>query len=94
MKLFAALLLITSFQSFAQCVHPQQDGTLIFTADTSASCSGYWFVPASEYSAYVSSVEITVADVTSAFVWGFGTVVFFSGLAFKIGAARSVVRKA
>lgn len=93
MKLFAALLLFTSFQSFAQCVHPQQDGTLIFTADTAANCTGYWLVPAGDFAAYLSAVEITVAEVTSAFTWGFGTVVLLSGLAFKVGVARQIVRK-
>lgn len=91
MKLFAVLLLVLSNAAFAQCVHPQQDGTLIFTADTAANCSGYWFIPATEYAAYLSSVEITVADATAAFMWGFGTVIFFAAIAFKIGLARKLV---
>lgn len=91
MKFFAVLLLVLSNAAFAQCVHPQQDGTLIFTADTAANCSGYWLVPASEYSAYLSAVEITVADTSAAFAWGFGTVVFFAAIAFKIGLARKLV---
>lgn len=91
MKFFAVLLcFLTPFVN-AQCVLPQHDGTLIFTADTSANCSGYWLIPASEYSAYLSSVEITVADVTTVFAWGFGTVVFFAAIAFKIGLARKLV---
>lgn len=93
MKFFAVLLLVLSNSALAQCVHPQQDGTLIFTADTAANCSGYWFIPAAEYAAYLSSVQITVADVTSAFTWGFGTVILLSGLAFKVGVARNLVRK-
>lgn len=91
MKFLAVLLFVLSESVFAQCVLPQQDGTLIFTADTSAVCPGYWLVPASEYSAYLSSVEITVADTTSAFMWGFGTVIFFAAIAFKIGLARKLV---
>lgn len=93
MKFFAVLLLVISNAAFAQCVHPQQDGTLIFTGDTAANCSGFWFIPATEYAAYLSSVQITVADVTSAFTWGFGTVILLSGLAFKVGVARNLVRK-
>ena len=91
MKFLAVLLLVLSNSAFAQCVHPQQDSTLIFTADTASNCSGYWLLPASEYSAYLSAVEITVADTTTAFVWGFGTVIFFAAIAFKIGLARKLV---
>jgi hypothetical protein len=93
MKFFAVLLLVLSESALAQCVFPQQDGTLIFTADTASNCSGYWLVQASDYSAYISSVQITVADVTSAFTWGFGTVILLSGLAFKVGVALNLIRK-
>jgi hypothetical protein len=91
MKLLAVLLAFVTNAAFAQCVLPQQDGTLIFTADIAANCSGYWLIPATEYSAYLSSVEITVADTSAAFAWGFGTVVFFAAIAFKIGLARKLV---
>jgi hypothetical protein len=91
MKHFAALLLLLSNAAYAQCVHPQQDGTLIFTADTASTCTGYWLMPAGEYAAYLSSVEITVADTTAAFAWGFGSVVFFAVIAWKIGLARKLV---
>ncbi|MEN3159610.1 hypothetical protein ABC502_14615 [Alkalimonas sp. NCh-2] len=90
---FAALLLLLSFGTAAQCTIPQQDGILIFTADTAADCTGYWLVPASEYAAYLSSVEITVADVTSAFLWGFGTVVFLAFLSYQVRIGTSIVRK-
>lgn len=94
MKLFAfLLLLLISPDLLAQCAHPQQDGTFIFTADTAADCTGYWFVTATEYNAYLSAVEITVADITAAFTWGMGTVVFFSFLAFKVRMGTSLVRK-
>ncbi|PKM20078.1 MAG: hypothetical protein CVV11_00755 [Gammaproteobacteria bacterium HGW-Gammaproteobacteria-15] len=94
MKTFAVLLLaLISPELLAQCAHPQQDGTFIFTADTAAQCAGYWFVTASEYNAYLSAVEITVADVTVAFMWGMGTVVFFSFLAFKVRLGTTIVRK-
>ena len=93
MKVFAVLLLLLSFSAFSQCTQPQQDGTLIFTADTAAECTGYWLIPASEYAAYLSSVEITVADVTSAFLWGFGTVVFLSFLSYQVRVGTSIVRK-
>lgn len=92
-KVFAALLLLLSSSVAAQCVHPQQDGTFIFTADTAADCSGYWLVTATEYNAYLTAVEITVADVTAAFMWGFGTIVFLSFLAFKVHLGTSIVRK-
>lgn len=93
MKVFAVLLLLLSFPSFSQCVQPQQDGSLIFTADTAALCSGYWLIPASQYSAYLSAVEITVADVAAAFSWGMGVVVFFSFLAFKVRLGTTLIRK-
>lgn len=92
-RLAALLLLCISTASHAQCALPQQDGTLIFTADTAANCTGYWLVPASEYSAYLSSVEITASEVTEAFTWGFGTVVLLSGLAYQVSIALKLVRK-
>lgn len=94
MKLFALLLLaFFSPELLAQCAYPQQDGSFIFTADTAADCTGYWLIAATEYSAYLSAVEISVADVTAAFTWGMGTVVFFSYLAFKVRLGTSIVRK-
>lgn len=94
MKLFAILLIaFFSPELLAQCAFPQQDGTFIFTADTAADCTGYWLIAATEYSAYLSAVEISVADVTAAFTWGMGTVVFFSYLAFKVRLGTSIVRK-
>ena len=94
MNRFAALLLLCiSTATHAQCALPQQDGTFIFTADTAANCTGYWLIPAAEYSAYLSSVEITASEVTEAFTWGFGVVVTFSGLAFSVGVGRKLVNK-
>lgn len=92
-KVLAALLLLLSSSVFAQCAHPQQDGTFIFTAETAPGCTGYWLITAGEYSAYLSAVEITVADVTAAFTWGFGTIVLLSFLAFKVRLGTSIVRK-
>lgn len=93
MKIFAVLLFLLSSSVSAQCAHPQQDGTFIFTADTAADCSGYWLITAGQYNAYLSAVEITVADVTSAFTWGFGVVVVLSFLAFKVRMGTQLVRK-
>ncbi len=94
MKVLAVLLIaLFSPELLAQCAYPQQDGTFIFTADTAAACTGYWLVTASEYSAYLSAVEITVADVTAAFMWGFGAIVFFSFLAFKVEMATRTIRR-
>ena len=94
MKVLAALLLLlVSYKASAQCAYPQQDGTFIFTADTAANCTGQWLITATEYSAYLSSVEITVADVAAAFSWGFGTMVFFAFLAFKVRLGTTIVRK-
>jgi len=94
MKVLAALLLLlTSNFAYSQCAIPQQGGTFVFTADTAATCNGYWLLPASDYSAYLSAVEITASDVSEAFLWGFGTVVLLSGLAFKVGLATKLVRK-
>ena len=94
MKLFAILLLaFFSPELLAQCAYPQQDGSFIFTADTAADCTGYWLIAATEYSAYLSAVEISVSEITEAFIWGFGTVVFFSFLAFKVEIATRTIRK-
>ena len=93
MKIFAVLLFLLSSSVAAQCAHPQQDGTFIFTDDTAADCSGYWLITAGQYNAYLSAVEISVADVTSAFTWGFGIVVFLSYLAFKVRIGTQIVRK-
>lgn len=92
-RLAALLLLCFSTFTNAQCALPQQDGTLIFTADTASTCAGYWLIPATEYSAYLSTVELTVSDFTEAFTWGFGTVILFSGLAYSVGVARELIRK-
>lgn len=77
----------------AQCAIPQQDGTLIFTADTADLCSGYWLISATEYSAYLSAVEITASEIAEAFTWGFGTMVFFAFLAFKVEIATRTIGK-
>lgn len=94
MKYFAVLLIsFLSPELLAQCAQPQLDGTLIFTADTAANCTGYWLIAATEYSAYLSAVEITATDIAAAFSWGFGTMVFFSFLAFKVQIGTALVRK-
>lgn len=94
MKKFAALLLLLlSCKASAQCAHPQQDGTFIFTADTAADCTGYWLIAATEYSAYLSAVEINASEVAEAFAWGLGVVVFFGYLGFKVQLGTSLVRK-
>jgi hypothetical protein len=94
MKFFAVLLaLLLSFKASAQCAYPQLDGTLIFTADTAATCNGLWLISATEYSAYLSAIEITASEVTEAFMWGFGTVVVLAFLSFKVGIATKIVRR-
>lgn len=93
MRFFAVLLMLLSSSVYAQCAHPQQDGSLIFTADTAQLCTGYWLLPASQYSAYLSSVEIAVADVVTAFTWGFGVVVMLSFIAFKVRVGTTLIRK-
>jgi hypothetical protein len=94
MKLFAVLIaLFFSGFSVAQCVAPNPDGSLLFTADTVQSCSGYWLIPASEYSAYLSVVEINAADYSTAFLWGFGVVIMFSGLAYPVAIAKRLIGK-
>jgi hypothetical protein len=94
MKFFAvlALLLFSCFSS-AQCVLPGENGSLIFTADTVALCNGYWLIPSSEYSAYLSVVELTASDYTEAFLWGFGVVITMAGLAYPVAIARGLVNK-
>ena len=94
MKYFAVLLIaFFSPELLAQCAIPQQDGTLIFTADTAELCTGYWLIAATEYSAYLSAVEITASEIAEAFTWGFGTVVFFAFLSYKIDVSTTVIRK-
>ena len=92
---YLAVLLIAFFspELLAQCAIPHQDGTLVFTADTAELCTGYWLIASTEYSAYLSSVEITASEIAEAFTWGFGTVVFFSFLAFKVEIATRTIRK-
>lgn len=94
MKYFVVLLIaFFSPELLAQCVIPQQDGTLIFTADTAELCTGYWLIAATEYSAYLSAVEITASEIAEAFSWGFGTMVFFAFLAFKVEIATRTIGK-
>lgn len=94
MKVLAVLLiLLFSPKLFAQCAIPQQDGTLIFTTDTAKDCTAHWLLPSADYAAYLSAVEITAVDITTAFSWGFGTVVFFSFLAYKVRIGTTLVRK-
>lgn len=94
MKVLAALIaFLFSSNSIAQCVLPDQGGSLIFTADTVQSCTGYWLIPASEYSAYLSVVEVSAADFTTAFLWGFGVVIMFAGLAYPVAIAKRLIGK-
>ena len=94
MKVFVILIaFFFSSASIAQCVLPNQDGTLIFTPDTVQSCTGYWLIPSTEYSAYLSVVEVTAADFSSAFLWGFGVVVLFGGLVYPVGIAKRLISK-
>lgn len=94
MKVFVILIaFFFSSASIAQCVLPNQDGSLIFTADTVQSCSGYWLIPSSEYSAYLSVVEVSASDFSAAFMWGFGVVVLFSGLVYPVGLAKRLISK-
>lgn len=94
MKVFVILIaFFFSSASIAQCVLPNQDGTLVFTPDTVQSCTGYWLIPSSEYSAYLSVVELDAADFTTAFLWGFGVVVMFSGLAYPVALAKRLIGK-
>lgn len=94
-KTFFAIMFAALFspQLLAQCAIPQPDGTLIFTTDTANDCTAYWLLPSADYAAYLTAVEITALDITTAFTWGFGTIVFFSFLAFKVQIGTALVRK-
>lgn len=94
MKFFAFLLCLLSPTAFAECVLPAQEGALIWTADTLETCNGYWMIPATDYASYVSSLQITPQDLMAAFSWGFGTVILFGGLSYKVGIALKIIRKA
>jgi hypothetical protein len=76
-----------------QCIYLNADGTLSATSETLEQCSGYVLVPANEALNYVNSIQITAFEISEAFTWGFGLVIFFGFLSFKIKAARMVINK-
>lgn len=93
MRKLAVLLCLLSPAAFAECVLAGQDGALIWTADTVETCNGYWLMPATDYAAYVSALQITSTDLAAAFGWGFGAVILFGGISFHVGVARKLVDK-
>lgn len=76
-----------------QCIYLNADGTLTPTTQTLEECTGYVLVPSHEAASYVNSVQITALEVGESFTWGFGLIVFFGFLSFKVKAARMVINK-
>jgi hypothetical protein len=76
-----------------QCIYLNADGTLTPTTQTLEECTGYVLVPSHEAASYVNSVQITALEVGESFIWGFGLIVFFGFLSFKVKAARMVINK-
>lgn len=75
-----------------QCIYLNADGTLSATSETLEQCSGYVLVPAHDAAAYVNSIQITALDISSAFTWGFGLVVGFGFLSYKVKIARTAIK--
>lgn len=76
-----------------QCIYLNTDGTLTPTAQTLEECTGYVLVPSHEASSYVNSVQITALDIGESFTWGFGLIIFFGFLSYKVRIARMVINK-
>ncbi|MCF2850117.1 hypothetical protein NH514_09640 [Pseudoalteromonas sp. ACER1] len=76
-----------------QCIYLNADGTLTATTETLEQCSGYVLVPSHDAAAYVESIQITALEIGESFTWGFGLVVLFGFLSFKVKAARMVINK-
>ncbi len=76
-----------------QCIYLNADGTLTPTTQTLEECTGYVLVPSHEAASYVNSVQITALDVGESFTWGFGLIIFFGFLSYKVRIARMVINK-
>lgn len=76
-----------------QCIYLNADGTLTPTTETTEECTGYVLVPSSDAASYINSIQITALDVAESFTWGFGLVIFFAFLSYKIKVARIVINK-
>lgn len=76
-----------------QCIYLNADGTLSPTSETLEQCTGYVLVPSHDASAYVNSIQITALDVGESFTWGFGLIIFFGFLSYKVKIARMVINQ-
>lgn len=76
-----------------QCIYLNADGTLTPTTETLEACSGYVLVPSSDAASYVNSIQITALEIGESFTWGFGLIIFFGFLSYKVRIARMVINK-
>lgn len=76
-----------------QCIYLNTDGTILPTTQTLEECTGYVLVPSSDADAYIKSIQITALDVGESFTWGFGLIIFFGFLSYKVKVARMVINK-
>jgi hypothetical protein len=76
-----------------QCIYLNSDGTLTPTTETLEACNGYVLVPSSEALSYINSIQITALEIGESFTWGFGLVIFFGFLSYKVRMARMVINK-
>ena len=74
------------------CVYLNTDGTLTSTNDTIETCAGYVLVTATDARAFTSASQINSLDIAEAFTWGFGTVILFAILSYKVKVARQVIK--
>ena len=76
-----------------QCIYLNSNGTVSATSQTLSQCEGYVLVSASDAQAFSASTQITSLEIAEAFTWGFGLVVLFGFLSFKVKAARMIINK-
>lgn len=76
-----------------QCIYLNANGTVSATSQTLSQCEGYVLVSAIDAQAFSASAQITSLQIAEAFTWGFGLVIFFGFLSFKVKAARMVINK-
>ena len=67
-----------------QCIYLNADGTLTPTTQTLEECTGYVLVPSHEAASYVNSIQITALEIGESFTWGFGLIIFFGFLSYKV----------
>lgn len=78
----------------AVCTLVDEAGYVRQSVQSVEECTGYILVSPSEYHATVDTFAPTSAGITSAFLWGFGSVVVVGYLsAYAVGVAKQVINK-